>query len=104
MAEVKITSENFETEIKQYKGTAIVDFWAEWCGPCRMLAPVLSEIEKELGDSVKVCKVNIDEEPGLAQAYGITAIPAVIKFTDGEKTGSVIGFQTKESIISMLGL
>ncbi len=95
--EIKITSQNFEGEIKNNKGTVLVDFWASWCGPCKMLAPVLEEFANEHPE-IKVGKVNVDEEPALAQAFGIMSIPTLILFKDGKPVSTSMGYQPKESI------
>ncbi len=97
MSVVHVTEDNFDSEVLKSEGLVLVDFWAPWCGPCRMLGPILEELEKEMGDKVKVCKVNVDEEGGLAQKYGIMSIPAVFVFKGGEMVETMIGLQPKES-------
>jgi len=97
MSVVHVTGENFDSEVLKSKSLVLVDFWAPWCGPCRMLGPILEELEKEMGEKVKVCKVNVDEESALAQQYGIMSIPAVFVFKDGEMVETMIGLQPKES-------
>lgn len=97
MSVVHTTGENFENEVLKSEGLVLVDFWAPWCGPCRMLGPILEELEKEMGEDVKVCKVNVDEEGALAQQYGIMSIPAVFLFKGGEVVETMIGLQPKES-------
>lgn len=101
MAEVKIDSSNFEEEILNYKGTVLADFWAEWCGPCRMLSPVISEVAEERAD-IKVAKINVDENQELAIKYGVMSIPTVIVFKDGNPVKQNIGFVPKETILSLL--
>jgi len=97
MSVVQTTGENFENEVLKSDGVVLVDFWAPWCGPCRMLGPILEELEEEMGERVKVCKVNVDEEGALAQKYGIMSIPAVFLFKGGEVVETMIGLQPKES-------
>ena len=102
MAEVIITKDNFEDEVLNSEKTVLIDFWAPWCGPCRMMAPVVSEIADEL-PSVKVCKVNIDEEDELASKFGIMSIPTFLIIKNGEVTDQIIGAVPKASIVSKLG-
>lgn len=102
MSVVHTTGENFENEVLKSEGLVLVDFWAPWCGPCRMLGPILEELEQEMGDKVKVCKVNVDEEGSLAQKYGIMSIPAVFLFKGGEVVETMIGLQPKESFEEVL--
>ena len=97
MSVVHTTGENFENEVLKSEGLVLVDFWAPWCSPCRMLGPILEELEEEMGEKVKVCKVNVDEEGALAQKYGIMSIPAVFLFKGGEVVETMIGLQPKES-------
>jgi len=98
MAEIKLTKDNFETEVLKSDKPVLVDFWASWCGPCKMLAPTISEIAEENEGKVKVGKVNVDEEPELAQKFGIASIPTVILFKNGQPEGTSIGFVPKERI------
>lgn len=95
--ETIITKENFDKEILAYNGKAIVDFWAEWCGPCKMMLPIIEELSEELTD-VKVCKVNCDDERDLAIQFGINAIPCIIYFNNGEEVDRIIGLTSKESL------
>lgn len=97
MSVIHVTNENFESEVLKNEGLVLVDFWAPWCGPCRMLGPILEDLEKEMGEKVKVCKVNVDEESSIAQQYGIMSIPAVFLFKNGEIAETMIGLQPKES-------
>ena len=96
------TTETFETEVLKTDGKVIVDFWAEWCGPCHAVSPVLDRIADE--HDVKLVKVNIDEEQGLAQRYGVSSIPTMILFKGGEPAAAAIGAQPKGALERALGL
>ncbi|GAB3194752.1 thioredoxin [Nesterenkonia suensis] len=101
MAELKsVTDASFEQDVLQSDKPVIVDFWAEWCGPCRMVGPVLEELASENQDKVSVVKVNVDENPGIAAKYGITSIPAIYGFKDGEHVISSIGAKPKQALES----
>ncbi|MCQ2431886.1 MAG: thioredoxin [Clostridia bacterium] len=102
MAEITLTSENFEEEVLHADKTVLVDFWATWCGPCRMLAPIIAEIAEEREDTLKVGKVNVDEAPELAAAFGIASIPTVIVFKEGKPVKKSIGYCPKEEIEALL--
>ena len=102
MAEIKITSANFEAEVLKSELPVLVDFWAAWCGPCRMLAPAVAQIAAEYDGKVKVGKVNVDEEPELAQRFGIMSIPTVLAFKDGKKTATSIGLVPKDKLLALL--
>lgn len=104
MAEIKLTEQNFDDEVLSSDKPVIVDFWATWCGPCKMLAPVIEEIADEYSASLKVGKVNVDEEPALAVKYGISSIPTVIKFENGNAVKTAVGYRTKEEIEEMFDL
>ncbi len=101
---VKVTVENFKTEVLGSDVPVIVDFWAQWCRPCLMLAPVLEEIESDLAGKVKIAKVNVDEEGYLANQYRISSIPTVILFEGGELKQQVIGLMRKQDLLRRLGL
>lgn len=101
---VKVTVENFKSEVLESKVPVIVDFWAQWCRPCLMLAPVLEEIEKDLAGKVKLAKVNVDEEGYLANQYRISSIPTVIMFEGGELKEQVIGLMRKQDLLRRFGL
>jgi len=97
MSILHLTSADFKEQIIDYEGVALVDFWAPWCGPCQMVGPVLEELEKEMGEKIKVAKVNVDEEGALGQEYQIMSIPAVFVFKNGEVVERLIGAMAKES-------
>ncbi len=99
-----VTESNFEQEVLKSDKAVIVDFWAEWCGPCHAVAPVLDRIVEERPDELKLVKVNIDEEQGLAQRFGIASIPTIVLFRDGEPAAAAIGAQPKGSLERSLGL
>src|ERR671924_1631753 len=99
-----VTEATFEEEVLKSETPVIVDFWAEWCGPCHAVAPVLDRIVEERPDELKLVKVNIDEERELAERYGIASIPTMILFKDGEPAAAVIGAQPKGAIERSLGL
>ena len=96
--EITLTKTNFEAEVLKSDKPVLVDFWAPWCGPCRMLAPVLAEVAAEKGDKIKVGKVNVDEEPDLAAKYGISGIPAILLFKNGQVAGTSVGFRPKPEL------
>ncbi|MBL6989198.1 MAG: thioredoxin [Bacteriovoracaceae bacterium] len=98
----EITKANFDTEVKKSDKPVLVDFWAEWCGPCRSLTPILEEIAGELGDKVSIVKVNVDENNDLAQQFGIRGIPTMIFFKGGEATKTLVGAQPKAEIVNTL--
>ena len=102
MTEIK--TDTFESEVLQSEKPVIVDFWAEWCGPCRAVSPVLEEIASERAGDLRVVKVNIDEEPALAQRYGIMSIPTIVLFKGGEPAAAAIGAQPKRMLERSLGL
>ncbi len=102
MTEICLTAENFEKEVLQSEIPVLVDFYAEWCGPCKMLSPVIDEIAKEYEGKVKVCKVNVDEEMGLAQQYRVMSVPTILVFKNGQVSGTSIGYVGKEKITEML--
>ena len=90
-----LTDEDFDKEVSEFKGVALVDFWAPWCGPCQMLGPIIEELVDDFDEGVKICKVNVDEQGGLAQKYEIMSIPTVYIFKDGEIVEQIVGAQAK---------
>ena len=96
--EITLTKTNFEAEVLKSDRPVLVDFWAPWCGPCRMLAPVLAEVAEAKGGQIKVGKVNVDEEPELAAKYGISGIPAMLIFINGEVAATSVGFKPKAEL------
>jgi thioredoxin 1 len=98
------TESSFEQDVLQSDKAVIVDFWAEWCGPCHAVAPVLDKIAEERSDELRLVKVNIDEEPALAQKYGVVSIPTIVLFKDGQPAAAAVGAQPKGAIERSLGL
>ena len=102
MAVVTITKENFEQEVLQSAKPVLLDFWASWCGPCRMLNPVVDEVAEERTD-VKVGKVNVDEQPELAGEFGVMSIPTLLVFEQGKLVRQAVGARPKASVLELLG-
>lgn len=101
MSVIKLTSENFEQEVLQSDKPVLVDFYADWCGPCQMMSPVIEEVAGEVTDA-KVCKLNIDESIEIAQKYGVMSIPTFIVFKNGEVAKKDLGAQPKSAILALL--
>lgn len=101
MAIVNITDATFSEEVEQ-GGTVLVDFWAPWCGPCKMIAPELEKLDEEIGDQVKVTKLNVDDNPESSARFGVMSIPTLIVFKDGQPVDKVVGFQSKDALKSVL--
>lgn len=101
MSVVSITSENFEGEVSEARVPVLVDFWASWCGPCKMMSPVVEQIAEEMGPNAKVCKVNIDEQPELARQYNVMSIPTFLLFKDGKEVNRTIGAMPKEELAKL---
>ncbi len=99
---VQLTSENFEKEVGQFPGTVMIDFWAPWCGPCRMVAPIVEELAKEYQGKAKVAKLNTDEAPDIAGRYGIRSIPTMLFFKNGAVTQQLVGAYPKSKIVEKL--
>jgi len=102
MATVNIDSGNFESDVLNSETPVVVDFWAEWCGPCKMIAPSLEEISEEMGDQVKIAKVNMDENPDLAAQYGVRSIPTLLMFKGGEPVAIQVGAAPKNQLASWI--
>lgn len=102
MAELKITKENFENEVMKSNIPVLIDFWAPWCGPCRMMGPVIEQLADEYEGKAKVGKVNVDEEGELAQAFGVMSIPTVVLVKDGKVVKHAVGARPKAELEAML--
>ena len=102
MAIVELTKANFEQEVLASKIPVVIDFWATWCGPCKMQSPVLDKVAAEMGDKIKVCKVNVDEQPGIAMEYRIASIPTLVFMKYGMFQERMIGLQNEETIVNFL--
>ena len=101
MAEITLTNDNFQAEVLESDVPVLVDFWAPWCGPCKMVGPIVAEIADEYEGKIKVGKVNVDEEPVLAMQYQVTAIPTLFVFKNGEVANKLVGFAPKEEIVKL---
>jgi len=99
---INVSDQNFQKEVLESKIPVLVDFWAPWCGPCRMVAPVVEEIEKDYEGKIKVCKVNVDEAGSAAEKYNVMSIPTLALFKDGEVATQTIGAQPKSQFQSMI--
>ena len=102
MSVVNLNEKNFEEEVLKSDKTILIDFWASWCGPCKMMSPVVDEIAEEMNGTVKVCKINIDEEQNLAVKYKVMSIPTFVVIKAGKEIGRTIGVQDKEEIKKLL--
>lgn len=102
MAEITITRENFESEVMNSDMPVLIDFWATWCGPCKMLSPIIAEIAKDYDGEVKVGKVNVDEQPELAATFRVASIPTVVVMKNGEVTNTAVGYRPKEQLEALL--
>ncbi len=98
---IDVTKETFAAEVEQSDKPVIVDFWAAWCGPCKMLGPVIEELSEENPD-IKVCKVNVDEQKELAARFNVMSIPTIIAFKDGEPVEQTVGFTSKEDLLKLV--
>lgn len=102
MSEIKVTAQNFNEEVLTSKVPVLLDFWATWCGPCKMIAPIIEKIAEENEGKIKVGKINVDEEGMLAEQFGINAIPTIVYFKDGKPVTSKVGYCPKEEIEAMI--
>ena len=102
MAVEKVSDQSFDADVLQSSTPVVVDFWAEWCGPCRMVAPVLDELSGELGDKVKIVKLNVDENPVTASKYGIMSIPTLLLFKDGKIASRQVGAAPKAKLVQWI--
>lgn len=102
MAELKFTDKNFREEVLLSDQPVLVDFWAAWCGPCKMMGPVITQLANKYEGKVKIGKVNVDEEPGLAQTYGVMSIPTIVLIKNGEVVKKVVGAVPKAEVEAML--
>ena len=103
MAEVTVTKDNFKAEVLESDIPVLVDFWASWCGPCKMLAPILEEVGREKDGSLKIAKINVDDEPELANQFGINSIPSVFLFKNGQVANRAVGLMPKAKVLEFIG-
>ena len=98
MAVIELTDANFDQQVGDQEGVTVVDFWAPWCGPCRMVGPIIDELSEEYGEDVRFAKLNVDDNQQMAQRYGVRSIPTIGFFKDGESVGAVVGAYPKEAL------
>lgn len=104
MATVTVTDSNFDSEVLKAQGKVLVDFWASWCGPCRMLGPIIDEIASENHENLKVCKLNVDENNATAGNYNVMSIPTMIIFENGKAVNKLVGVRPKAEILAAAGV
>ena len=102
MSVLKVSNENYKEEVLDSEKVVLVDFYADWCAPCKMMAPIVEEISEELGDKVKVCKVNVDDNQDLAMQYGIMSIPTLLFIKNGKLEKTLVGLRDKQELVSIL--
>ncbi len=102
MSHTELTDQNFKEEVLDAEGVVLVDFWAPWCGPCKMLTPIMEEVAEEVGDKAKIAKLNVDESPETAGKFQVMSIPTVKIFKDGEEVESLVGLQTKDVYVGLI--
>ena len=102
MAEIRLTQENFEGEVMKSELPVLIDFWATWCGPCRMMAPIIEEIAEEKEGVLKVAKVDVDEEPELATKFGIVSIPTLVLMKGGQVVDVLVGYRPKDAVLAFV--
>ena len=103
MSVLHLTKETFANEVLHTSLPVLIDFWAPWCGPCRMVSPMIDQLAQELKGTAKVCKINIDEEPELASAFGVMSIPALLVFEQGKLVRQAVGARPKAGVLDLLG-
>lgn len=99
---INLTNENFEKEVINSKKTILVDFWASWCGPCQMIAPIVEEISNEMSGKIEIGKLNVDEQPEIVIKYDVMSIPTLILFKEGKMVDTIIGYHTKKEILEFI--
>ena len=102
MSSVKVTDESFQKDVLEASGAVLVDFWAPWCGPCKVIAPMLEEIATEMGERLSIAKIDVDENPEAASKYGVRGIPMLILFRNGEIVDSTVGASSKARLVKWL--
>ena len=102
MEVIKLNNENFNNEVKESNKVVLVDFYADWCGPCKMMSPVIDKIAEESDDRIKVCKLNVDDAQDIAVAYDVMSIPTLILFKDGTELNRLVGLQSKQEVLDMI--
>ena len=102
MEVIKLNNENFKTEVLESNKVVLIDFYADWCGPCKMMSPVIDKIAEESDDRIKVCKLNVDDAQDIAVAYDVMSIPTLILFKDGTELNRLVGLQSKQEVLDMI--
>ena len=102
MEVIKLNNESFEKEVKEAEQIVLVDFYADWCGPCKMMSPIIEELANEVGDKVKICKLNVDECQDIAIQFNVMSIPTLVIFKDGQVINTLVGLQDKETILNSI--